>query len=249
MMNAAGSLVLSPEVVASSAGRSPATTADLAYAVGTIDRAIADRPASDRPLINYWYYLLFLSWATLGGYPVVLLIRRIRRIDRFSQRRAPYYEAVLDWTDRYAQQCGRSDADLHDLLIEARAEVRAAYAGPLRPINARRSVPLLLCTLGGFGFVVLYRMNRYWWDAQVTERKFNDRVSRAWAGLGLLQNPITFQPDRRGRRGYRAWLLLSILTLGVWAVVWDHRLHTDPDHRYAEFHSAEDAVARVVHSS
>jgi hypothetical protein len=228
--------------------RSPATTADLAHAVARIDHSIDDRRVTDTPLINYWRYLLLLTWATAGVYPLLLLGRRVRRVDRFSRRKAPYYEALIDWTDLYAQQCGRSDANLHDLLGEARARVRAAYAGPLRPIGARRAVLLTVGTFGLFGFFVLHRLNRYWWDAQVVEQEFDERLSLAWCRLGLIEYPLTFHPDSRGRRSFRRHLTAAALTLGGWAVVWDYRIRRDPDGLYTRFHSVEDAVRQVVRS-
>ena len=227
--------------------RSPATAADLAHAVRTIDRSIDERRVTDTPLINYWRYLL-LALATAGIYPLLLLGRRVRRADRFSRRKAPYYEALIDWTDLHAQQFGRSDADLHDLLGQARAEIRAAYAGPLRRIGARRAVLLTVGTFGLFGFFVLHRLNRYWWDAQVVEQKFDERLSVAWYGLGLIEYPLTLHPDPRSRRSFRRYLTASVLTLGGWAIVWDYRIHRDPDDLYAGFHSVEDAVRHVIRS-
>jgi hypothetical protein len=93
---------------------------------------------------------------------------------------------------------------------------------------------------------VLYRMNRYWWDAQVLEQSFDDNLSQAWTKLGLMRYPISFTLDQGKRRGYALYLILSIVTLGVWAIVWDYKVHTDPENLYKEFHSVEDTALQTI---
>ncbi len=225
-------------------GPTPAS-ADMVQAVTRIDRAIKERRDSDTTLINYWLYFFLVSWVTLGIYGLVLFFKRIGRIDRFSERKRPYYEALLDWTERYSQQQGKED-EVHHMLGDMRSEIQAAYKGNLRKINAGLSFLLTIVTIGIYGLYVLYRMNRYWWDAQVVEQDFDDKLSQVWSKLDLMRYPVSFTLDQGKRRGYALYLILSIVTIGIWGIVWDYKIHTDPDNLYKEFHSIEDTVLQTV---
>jgi hypothetical protein len=240
---------MSDEVVGSvpKESRTP-ESADMTQVVTRIDRAIKDRRDSDTTLINYWLYLFLVSWLTWGIYGLVLFFKRIGRIDRFSERKRPYYEALTDWTERYAQQQGKED-DVHHMLSDMRSDVSAAYKGNLRKINAGLSFLLTIVTIGIYGLYVLYRMNRYWWDAQIIEQEYDDKLSQAWSKLGLMRYPVSFTLDQSKRRSYPLYLILSIVTFGFWGIVWDYNIHTDPDNLYSEFHSIEDTVLQTVRSN
>ncbi|HLI58992.1 MAG TPA: DUF4234 domain-containing protein [Solirubrobacteraceae bacterium] len=234
-----------PVVVGSSEAATPATRADLIDSVTRIDRAIKERRETDQPLINWWLYFLFVSWITFGFYGLYLFFKRINRIDAFSARKRAYYRALLEWTRRQAaghERAGEIEAELQDL----ETAVAFAYGHELRPIRAGRSFLLTLVTLGIYGYVVLYRENRYWWDAQVVEQDFDDRLSQLWTALGIIRYPITYAADRSKRRSFPLYLILSIVTLGIWGLVWDYKIHTDPDRLFGEFHAVEDSVLQTV---
>jgi hypothetical protein len=221
--------------------------ADLVQSVTQIDRAIKLRRDNDVSLINWWLYVLLVSWVTFGIYAIVLFFKRIHRIDRFSQRKRAYYDGVLEWTERQAIQRGQG-AVVHNDIADMRSEVDRAYQKDLRPINAGLSFLLSIITLGIYGFYVLYRMNRYWWDAQTVEQDLDDKLSQTWIKLGFTRYPITFQLDQSKRRSYGLYLVLSIVTLGIWGLVWDYKIHTDPDNLFKEFHGVEDTVLQIVRS-
>ncbi|MGH2910007.1 MAG: DUF4234 domain-containing protein [Solirubrobacteraceae bacterium] len=217
---------------------------DLIESVTRLDRAIKERRESDQTFVNWWLYVLLLSWVTFGIYGLFLYFKRINRIDAFSRRKHAYYGALLEWTRRRAAGQGRSDIDgeLEDLA----SALTFAYDRELRPIRAGRSFLLTILTLGIYGLVVLYRENRYWWDAQVVERDFDDRLSQIWMTLGVVRYPFTYNVDQSKRRSYPLYLAASILTIGIWGSVWDYKIHTDPDKLFGEFHSIEDSILQTV---
>jgi hypothetical protein len=238
-----------PEVAVSSA---PLTTTgpgntDLIPSVTKLDRAIKQRRDTDIELVNWWLYTLILSWITFGIYGLYLFFKRILRIDQFGERKRAYYEAALEWTERWAATNGHGDA-VHQELVDLRADVNRAYEQDLRPIKAGLSFVLTLITLGIYGFYVLYRMNKYWWDAQVVEQEFDDNLSQMWMTLQIARYPLNFQVDQSKRRSYPLYLILSILTLGIWGLVWDYKVHTDPDNLYGQFHSVEDTILQTIRS-
>ena len=222
-------------------------SADLIQPVTQIDRAIKLRRDTDVPLINWWLYILLVSWITFGIYGIVLFFKRIHRIDRFSERKRAYYDGIIEWTERQAIQRGQASV-VHDDVADLRSEVARAYEKDLRPIKAGLAFLLTLITIGIYGLYVLYRMNRYWWDAEVLEQDFDDKLSQTWIKLGFARYPISFKLDQGKRRSYALYLILSIVTLGVWWLVWDYKIHTDPDNLFAEFHGVEDTVLQIVRS-
>lgn len=220
-------------------------SADIAQAEAKIERGIKQRRTSDITLINYWLYVFIVAPVTLGIYGLVLFFKRINRIDGFSDRKRLYYEALIDWTELHSQQKGKED-EVHHMLGDMRSEVQVAYSGDLRKIKAGMSFLLTIVTIGFYSYFVLYRMNRYWWDAQVVEQDFDDKLSQVWSRLDLMRYPVSFTIDQGKQRSYPLYLILSIVTLGIWGIVWDYKIHTDPENLFPEFHSAEDTVLQVV---
>lgn len=227
------------------AGTVGAPATDVIQRVNRIDRAIKARRDSDDQLVNWWLYFLVLSWVTFGVYGIYVYVKRIGRIDAFSRRKRDYYSAVIEWTRRQANASGREELYHHD-LNDLDAAITGAYSGALRPIRPGRSFVLSLVTLGIYGLVVLYRLNRYWWDAQVLEQDFDDAVSQLWTKLGLVRYPLTYRLDQSKRRSFGLYLVLSFVTFGIWGLVWDHKIHTDPDRLFPEFHNVEDTVLQTV---
>jgi hypothetical protein len=222
-------------------------SADLIQSVTRIDRAIKDRRDSDTELVNWWLYALLLSWVTFGIYGLYLFFKRISRVDAFSRRKRAYYESLLEWTRRRSAAKSQED-QVHNQLADLQDEVTRAYQRDLRPIRAGLSFVLTIVTLGLYGLVVLYRLNRYWWDAQVIEQDFDDKLSHTWMTLGIVRYPLTYRVDQSKRRSYALYLIVSIVTFGLWGLVWDYKIHTDPDNLYGEFHSIEDTVLQTVRS-
>jgi hypothetical protein len=224
--------------------RAPAGT-DMVQTVTQLDRAIKQRRDTDYNLVNWWLYFFLLSWITFGIYTIYLFFKRISRVDGFNERKHAYYNAVLAWTERYAIQIGREE-DVHHQLADLRSEVEAAYRGNQRPIRAGLSFLLTVVTLGIYGFYVLYRLNRAWWDPQTLEQDLDDGLSQIWMRLDLMRYPIDYTLDQGKRRSYALYLILSIVTFGIWGLVWDYKIQTDPENLWASLHTVEDTVLQTV---
>jgi hypothetical protein len=242
-----GEGLAAPELASArpSTSLSGAPNPNMIQSVTRIDRAIKERRETDEKLVNWWLYFLLLSWITFGLYGIYLFFKRITRIDGFSRRKQDYYSAVIEWTRRRGAEDGHEDQVHHD-LTDLDDQVKAAYHGDMRPIKAGLSFVLTIVTLGLYGLYVMYRMNRYWWDAQILEQDFDDKLSQIWTTLGLSRYPITFRLDQTKKRSYPMYLILSIVTFGIWGLVWDYKIQTDPDNLYGEFHGVEDTVLQTV---
>ncbi|MCL4368688.1 MAG: DUF4234 domain-containing protein [Actinobacteria bacterium] len=213
-----------------------------------LEAAVRERADTDRTFLNWWIYIFIVSWVTLGLASLYYYIRRISRIDAFSRRKVAYYEALIEYTERRAAAQGAETA-VRPLTDQLRADLDVARRTSLKPIRAGLTVLLSFITLGIWYLVALHQLNRAWDDRQRFEATFDDKLSQAWIQLGLLSYPITFKVDQGKARNFWIWLVLTVVTLGIWAAVWDYRLHTDPDRLYPEFHAVEDSVLQVVRTS
>ena len=219
-------------------------------ALAQIERHIRERRDTDRPLIGWGIYFFLLSWLTLGIYPIVIFYKRLNRADMFRDRRQRYYGAVLEFTNEYAEQTSRTDV-VHHEINDLAHYVKERFADVHQPLKAGLSLALSIVTLGIYYFIAVYKVMKFWWEIQATEQDFCERLSIIWTRLAIIRYPITFEPMQELRRSFWMSFFLSIITFGIYAIIWDYQLHTDPDKVYPEFHSTEDAVlsaARSAHS-
>ncbi|WP_194925834.1 DUF4234 domain-containing protein [Catenulispora pinisilvae] len=217
-------------------------------AVRQVDRYVHERRVTDQAFVGWGLYFFLLSWVTLGIYPIVIFYRRLNRADLFRDRRLHYYSAVIDSSAQYAEGRGEYGA-AHDDLDDLRRFVKERFEDEHKPIKAGLSVFLSFVTIGIYGFIAIYRLMRFWWQIQLTEQDFDDKLSIVWTKLGIIRYPITFEPVPALNRSFGLHFLLSCVTLGIYGIIWDYRLHTDPEKVYPEFHSTEDAVLNALRNT
>lgn len=216
--------------------------------VARLEQAVRSRAETDRTFMNWWLYTFLVSWLTLGIAGIYYFYRRMSRVDAFSRRKAAYYDALIEFTERRADSAGAA-AGIRPITDGLRADLEQARRSSLKPIGAVLNFVLTYVTLGIWSFVVYYKVNRAWDDRQRFEAAFDDKLSQAWLQLGLLRHPITFRVDQGKQRNFWLWFVLSVVTLGIGFIVWDYRLHTDPDRLYTEFHTVEDAVLQIARTA
>ena len=239
---------MEPSSPAAVSGPRPVAAAATVQSVARVEAAVRERGATDRTFINWWIYFLILGWITLGLASFYYYIQRMSRVSSYSRRKTAYYEALIEYTERRADDLG-SSATVRPLTDQLRNDLDTARRSGLKPISVGLTILLTLVTLGIWYFVAIYQLNRAWDDRQRFEAYFDDRLSQAWLQLGLLSYPITFKIDQGKSRNFWVWLVASVVTLGIWWTVWDYRLHTDPDRLYPEFHAAEDAFLHVIRTT
>lgn len=149
---------------------------------------------------------------------VVIFYKRLNRADLFSDRRRHYYAAVLDYTTRYADQNGQA-ARVRYEIADLTTYVKDRFNSVHRPIKAGLSVVLSFITLGVYWYISVYRLMKYWWEIQVTEQDFCDRLSLIWSKLGIIHYPVSYEPVQQVRRSFWTSFLLSIVTLGIYGIV------------------------------
>ena len=210
-----------------------------------IKDAVFQRKTTDRPLINYWLYLFLLSWITFGIYPLILFFQRIGRIDKFIARKRIYYGAVIDYTETHARSTGGYESVAGE--IQALKDLfNMTYQRKILPLNAGLSFFYVIITFGIWNWVICYRMNKIWDMLQSFEYAFDQQLSSLWQTLGLKTDGLTFNLVSAKKRNFALYLFLSFITLGIWGIVWDYKMHTDPDDLYPQFHQVEDHILHTM---
>ncbi len=218
-----------------------------AQSAARIEQAVRLRGETDTRFLNWWLFVFLVNWITLGIGAIYFFYRRMSRIDAFSRRKLAYYQGLVEYTEQRAAAAGL--VVVRPITDQLRADVGAASASALKPIGAGLNFLLVIITFGLWGIVVYYKVNRAWDDRQRFEAHFDEGLSLAWLQMGMLRSPITFRVDEGKRRNFLVWLLASFVTFGLWAIVWDYRVWTDPDRLYPEFHVVEDAVLQIIRTA
>jgi len=214
-------------------------------AVQKIERTIKERRDVDVPFMNWWLYFLVVNPVTFGIYGIVMFFKKTGRVDKFIARKTAYYQSILDYSEKYSQENNRYDEVRND-LNDLKSNVNAVFSKDIKEIKAGISFLLIILTLGIWSLIWTYKMNKVWYDLQKVEQDFDDKLSQIWIKLGLIKYPLTFNVDSSKNRSYALYLILSIVTFGIWALVWDYKIWTDPDNLYKEFHSIEDTILQIV---
>ncbi len=210
-----------------------------------IERSIKERMFVDRPLVNFWLYFFLLSWLTSGIMGLVLYFQKIIRIDKFFLRKRDYYASVIGYTEKYAQENGRYEEVSNDITA-LQNMYETNYIAKINEIGPAKAFFLTILTLGIWGIVVSYKLNKAWDEFQTFELQFNEQLSAIWIKLGLVKYPLNFQIDPALKRNFWIQGLLIVVTLGIWGIVWQYKIHTDPEIIYKEFHSVEDTVLQTI---
>lgn len=206
-----------------------------------IERYVRERRDTDRPLTSWGVYFFLLVPITLGIYFFIMFHRRVNRAELFRTRKSHYYDSVIAFSKQYGEETGQLDS-VYDQIGDLEHYKKDRYTVEHRPFNPGMDTLLAIVTLGIWQLVIYSKLMRFWWEIQVTEQDFDEKLSQIWTKLGVVRYPISFQPIQELRRSFWTYFLLSIVTLGIYGIIGDYRLHTDPDKVYPEFHAVEDTV-------
>ena len=210
-----------------------------------IERSIRERSLVDSPLLNFWLNLFLINWITGGIMSLVLYFQRIGRVDKFIIRRRDFYQAVIDFTDKYARENNKYE-DIKMALTDLQNFYNEVFLLKAKEIKGGLSFFLTIVTLGIWAIIVQYKMNKAWDELQNYEQEFVDKLNAIWIKLELIKYPINFKTNPDKKRNFWIQILLSIVTLGIWGLVWAYKIHVDPDDLYKEFHSVEDTILQTI---
>jgi len=155
------------------------------------------------------------------------------------------YWNVIEYTEKYAIE-NNLNHELQFQLKDLRDFYRLEFLRKVKEINGGLSFLLIIVTFGIWGLIVLYKQNKAWDELQKFEQLFDQKLNLLWDKLGLTKSPLNFNIDTSIERSFVLYIFLSIITLGIWGIVWEYKMHVDPDNIFHEFHSAEDTVIQTI---
>ena len=95
-------------------------------------------------------------------------------------------------------------------------------------------------------FVYQLSLNNSWNRLQYFESEFDSTLSEIWKEDHKIEDSFSYTIDLRKKRNYFVWLFCSYVSLGIVGIVWDYKMHTDPDNMYKQFHDREDEILEVI---
>lgn len=216
--------------------------------VQKIERSIKERRDVDVPLENWWTIHFILYPITCGFYSIFLFLNRCKRIDSFIPRKRDYYLSILQFTEQYTKEKNLYDSVRHEL--NDLKDFTNQYSNKTKELNGGLSLFLIIITItfSLYWFIFLYKINQIWNNIQNFESEFYDKLSMIWIKVQLIKYPISFNRDITLQRDYFLYLFLSFITFGIYFLIWDYKIHVDPDNLYKEIHNAEDFILGVVRS-
>ncbi len=212
-----------------------------------LERNIKSRRVDDVPFVNWWLITLLINPITFGLAGIFFFIARIRRADAFIARKKEYYELVIEFSKKYGMNSGSAMTYPEAELYAMRNFTEDTFK-KIKPVRWLLTSFLMIVTLGIYFFIYSYKMNRVWNDLQLAEADFYDKISRVWIREGLVSAPLVFGIDPSMKKSYIINLFLSVITLGLWLLVWDYQTHVAPEVFYPRVHAAEDFVLSMVKS-
>ena len=210
-----------------------------------IERSIKDRYDTDKILVNYWLYFFLLSWITFGIMSLVLFFQRIGRVDNFINRKKSYFEGLINYCEQTAREKNKYD-ELSTQINRLRSVYEYEFLDKNKTINAGLSFVLMIITFGIWGIVVRYKLNKAWDNLQRAEQRLYEELNPIFGHLGVTKHPINFRIKVNKSRSFILYFFLTIITFGIWGIVWDYYIHTDADDLYPEFHTAEDYILGAI---
>ena len=245
-----------PPAAAPAAGVAPANIQPAAHAgqsaasLPLVESDIRKRVDTDKEMSfgTYILWIIGLSIFTLGiGLAVYVFVIQYQLIERRNQhfaRQRSFYTNVLRVLREKAeatenqealQMVSRAEAELNDATVREGGDHNPWLWGVILPI-----LTLGIATLYTYWFLTVdYRRH------SIRQRKMTDTVSEALRQV--TGNPTTVVdesvvPDRN----YWIYLLLTVVTFGLFGIYWQYVLFNDPNVHFARQAIAEDQLVSYL---
>lgn len=98
-------------------------------------------------------------------------------------------------------------------------------------------------------FIYINKMNSIWDKLQKWEKEFYNHVNVILIDLNITKYGIPFSVDYKLKKNYFFNLFLCFITCGIWLIVWDYKIHIQPNNLFSVFHNAEDNIAKLISQS
>lgn len=207
------------------------------YAISMVSGNLNSRSISDRRM----YFLtdgILLPIITLGIWGLVVLYRQISRRDQHFRRENALNNDLLTAVKERIRSTGLDPHSLPEVAalesaIRQKAEVEQSK-GP--------ALWLILSLITGLAAIyVTYFLTVDYFHHEQTELDIVNKANAALRSAGL---PISVQFNQvLPERHFWLNLLVVIVTLGIWGIIWQYRLLSDPNRHFENQWVWEDSLA------
>jgi len=211
-----------------------------------LDRESRRRIETDHEM-SFGLYLV-LSFITFGIYAIYAHYKLIQREQEHFDRMSRFNGDLYTLIDEQADESGKADEVSAEL-----SELRSMNEDFQRIQSGKERSPALwtivsLITLGLGYLYVYYFLHKDLVEHQGAEAEYIEKASMLLNRLGVGKHPILVEqivPDR----SYALYLLLSIVTLGLFGIYWNYTFFKDGNAHFLEHRRFEDQLMSVVRTT
>lgn len=208
-----------------------------------LDRESRRRVETDREM-SFGLYIV-LSIITFGIYSIYAHYQLIQRQQDHFDRMARFNGDLYKLASEQAEENGGAGA-VSPKLDELRGmdeDFQRLRAGEEK--SAALWTIISIITLGLGYLYVYYFLHADLMKHQRAEAEYVEKASLVLNGLGVGKHPIVVEQVVH-ERSYPLYLLLSIVTIGIWGLYWTYTLFKDGNDHFREHQRFEDQLMAVV---
>jgi len=199
---------------------------------------------TDREL-SFWKAIL-ISIITFGIYAILVLYRMINRRDLHFRRQISLNDDIIKCIKEINSEEERS-ADITNELQRAES-LQNEIAKNFKEKGAIKWLILNYITLGLAGLYIYYFLTRDFFLFEEKKEEFSTLISSMLVKLGVVKYPI--KPERvMKKRNFWLYLVLSIITLGIFMFYWYYILLEEPNHYFRVGQRWEEQIVNAFRSA
>jgi hypothetical protein len=211
-----------------------------------LDRESRRRIETDQEM-SFGLYIV-LSFITFGIYAIYAHYKLIQREQEHFNRMTRFNDDLYKLIDEQATDTGKSTEAASEIteLRGMNEDFQRLQAGKER--SAALWTIISLITLGIAYLYVYYFLHKDLVDHQRAEAEYIEKASMLLNRLGIGKHPVAVEqvvPDR----SYPLYLLLSIVTLGLFGIYWNYTFFKDGNAHFLEHRRFEDQLMSVVRTA
>jgi len=190
--------------------------------------------------LSFWKIIL-LTFVTCGIYGLIAQFKLLNWRDKHFSRKATLFKDIVECIKEVANEKGKLSAINQELLQLERLRDDEIF----KPRNA--VLWFILGLLGIPGFYSLYYLTTDYPAHEVKEYEAARLISDMLTKLGIAKNPIEYEKVMI-QRSFITYLLLSLITVGIFAIYWMYILEEEPNKHFDSEKRWEHQILAVLRS-
>lgn len=211
-----------------------------------LDRESRRRNETDKEM-SFGLYIV-LTIITFGIYGIYAHYKLIEREQEHFDRMARFNDDLYKLAEEQAEDTGRA-AEVTVELAELRGlneDFQRLQAGKER--SAALWTIISIVTLGIAYLYVYYFLHADMVDHQRAEAEYIEKASLVLNKLGIGKHPVTVE-QVVGERSYPLYLLISIITFGLFGIYWNYTFFKDGNAHFLEHRRFEDQLMSIIRNA